>query len=238
MQDRYVADVGDFVKYGLLRRLAAGLRLGVAWYLHPDEGHNNDGKHDASLREPALWADYDPELFAALGPIREQRGGVAAVEQSGVLGSAVFAGERLDFRGTAREREAWRARWFDEAMGAVEGCDIVFADPDNGLCADASYRPARVKDWKRLPHAEVGRLAGGRCAVLYHHNTRRRGGHAVEIADWLRLLPPGSLAIRARAGNSRTFFVVNPSPQIDARARGFARDWASAKVELHELAAG
>ena len=33
MQDRYTGDIGDFAKYGLLRALEAGHRLGVAWYL-------------------------------------------------------------------------------------------------------------------------------------------------------------------------------------------------------------
>jgi hypothetical protein len=45
MQDRYVGDVGDFGKYGLLRSLAADLSLGVVWYLGPEESHNADGKH-------------------------------------------------------------------------------------------------------------------------------------------------------------------------------------------------
>ena len=34
MQDRYVGDVGDFGKIGMLRQIAnAGLRVGVNWYL-------------------------------------------------------------------------------------------------------------------------------------------------------------------------------------------------------------
>lgn len=38
MQDRYVGDIGDFGKYGLLRALCAhDLSLGVVWYLVPDE---------------------------------------------------------------------------------------------------------------------------------------------------------------------------------------------------------
>src|SRR5829696_4979011 len=49
MQDRYVGDVGDFGKYGLLRTLGAGLSLGVVWYLVPNESHNADGKHTSYL---------------------------------------------------------------------------------------------------------------------------------------------------------------------------------------------
>jgi len=50
MQNRYTADIGDFGKYGLLRALCSTvddgskLRLGVVWYLVPDESHNADGK--------------------------------------------------------------------------------------------------------------------------------------------------------------------------------------------------
>ena len=43
MQDRFVGDIGDFGKYGLLRTLAGiepkaepGYRLGVVWYLRPE----------------------------------------------------------------------------------------------------------------------------------------------------------------------------------------------------------
>ena len=43
MQNRYTGDIGDFAKYGLLRALCPGHRLGVAWYLYPDESHNEDG---------------------------------------------------------------------------------------------------------------------------------------------------------------------------------------------------
>lgn len=37
MQNRYVGDIGDFAKYGLLWALSPQKRLGVAWYLYPDE---------------------------------------------------------------------------------------------------------------------------------------------------------------------------------------------------------
>ena len=78
MQDRYVGDVGDFGKYGLLRYLGGKLdggfeyfepmRMGVIWYLYPDESHNADGKYTGYLDEtPANRASYracDSELVA------------------------------------------------------------------------------------------------------------------------------------------------------------------------------
>jgi hypothetical protein len=45
MQDRYAGDIGDFVKLAILRALAPGWHLGVAWWLYPDESHNGDGRH-------------------------------------------------------------------------------------------------------------------------------------------------------------------------------------------------
>ena len=42
---RYVGDIGDYLKFGLLRALSPGHRLGVASWLYPDENHNRDGRH-------------------------------------------------------------------------------------------------------------------------------------------------------------------------------------------------
>ena len=35
MQNRYVGDIGDYLKLGILRALSPGYRLGVAWWLFP-----------------------------------------------------------------------------------------------------------------------------------------------------------------------------------------------------------
>ena len=62
MQDRYAGDLGDFLKFGLLRWLAppggpASPQLGVVWYLTANEKHNGDGKYitylDPGERRPA-----------------------------------------------------------------------------------------------------------------------------------------------------------------------------------------
>ena len=59
MQDRYVGDIGDFGKYGLLRAISGmhdpvrnqHLQLGIAWYLFPDESHTADGKFTGYLED-------------------------------------------------------------------------------------------------------------------------------------------------------------------------------------------
>ena len=54
MQNRYVGDIGDFGKLGLLRALSSkGLSIGVNWYLTTDESHNGDGRHvDYLAKDP------------------------------------------------------------------------------------------------------------------------------------------------------------------------------------------
>ena len=45
MQNRYSGDIGDYSKFVLLRKLFAAdsHRIGLVWYLYPDESHTNDG---------------------------------------------------------------------------------------------------------------------------------------------------------------------------------------------------
>ena len=50
MQNQYVGDIGDFGKYGLLRAISGDpLRLGVVWYLFPDEPTKEPGKGDGKF---------------------------------------------------------------------------------------------------------------------------------------------------------------------------------------------
>jgi hypothetical protein len=75
VQDRYAGDLGDYLKFGLLRSLVPGvpgasLRLGVVWYRTMDEVHNADGKHVAYLqpghRSAAQLSQLDPDLYQRL----------------------------------------------------------------------------------------------------------------------------------------------------------------------------
>ena len=97
MQDRYTGDIGDFAKYGLLRAIARGRRLGVAWYLNSDGGPAGDGRHVNYLWEKG-WRELDPELFESLKKlVRDDSRSVRAVQDSGLLGDCVFAEDSVDF---------------------------------------------------------------------------------------------------------------------------------------------
>ena len=141
MQDRYTGDIGDYGKLGMLRCLATtGLRVGVNWYRTPDEDHNEDGRftqyaYDSSYR------DCDPQLWASLAQILDaNQRRVESLETPDIL-DAVFFNERLDFSNIFyRERARICADWHRQALAALNGCEIVFVDPDNGLMVPSAWR--------------------------------------------------------------------------------------------------
>ena len=230
MQDRYTGDIGDFVKYGLLRAIKGRKRLGVAWYLHPDAGPDGDGSHTEYLtdvKQRQRWHRLDRQLFETLEKLlSDDDRSVQAVQRSGVLGDAAFASEPLDVSGVRwRDRRHWRRCWFEAVQNRLFGCDVVFADPDNGLVADDRFRPERKEDAKRIPLAEATALAEGRAAVIYHHNSRWPGGHLSEIRYWMGQLPGCSCAYYWRRWSNRTFFFINSDDEIEGRLTRFVERW-------------
>jgi len=228
MQDRYTGDVGDFVKFGLLRALVGDQKLGVAWYLYPNEEHNEDGRHVEYLNEPDQWKELDADLYLNLkNLVASGKRSVSTIESSGLLPKAVFFSVPLSSDIVPPVgRGKWRRDWFQCLKAKLSGCDIVFADPDNGLCADNKFNPARRKDWKRMPLEEANELAEGRTAILYHHNSRFPGGHRKEIDHWMGLLPGNTYAFYWRRISNRTFFIANPTHEIEERLKTFAAQWA------------
>ena len=227
MQDRYTGDIGDFVKYGLLRAIRGRKRLGVAWYLHPDGGPEGNGQHVAYLQQSARWRRLDPDLFDCLKRLVDAGDrSVGAVQAAGVLGGTAFAAEPLDIgRVPVRDRERWRREWFARVRSRLSNCDLVFADPDNGLFPDDRFRPTQRESARRMPLAEANALAAGRTAVIYHHNTRRQGGHAKEIRWWMDQLPGCTCAFHWRRWSNRTFFIVNADDEVERRLQRFVQRW-------------
>lgn len=256
MQDRYAGDLGDFLKLGLLRWLvapsvdAAAHRLGVVWYLTPDESHNADGKHVAYLdsRSPAgrqlrpLDADlYDRLAAMVAGGVRS----VAQLEAFGVLpvGSRTF-GDVLQFGDlapSAKDARIERRRsWTRGALRATEDCSVVFVDPDNGLRrSDHSAASHRSKSEK---HAYLDELRAfverGQSIVAYHHADRsatvpvQAERRMADAADELGVEPLA--AVRAARGTTRLFLVV-PAPahrqHLQARLHDLERShWADELV--------
>ena len=236
LQDRYAGDIGDYVKLAILRRLSAGYRLGVLWWLYPDEAHNADGKHVAYLKEPMKWRLRDPALFDALNNIvaNEQRS-VSALEGTGLLTGATFFARPIPTTGSNKDRRSNRAQWFDAALRIVDNCNLVFLDPDNGL-ETASYDAGRNRAGKSVALDELEALRRpGRTIIVYHHQTRMAGGHHFELSHWGKRLADRGFtvdALRASAFSARAFFVLDASPDIRTRGAAMACEWGE-KLTWH-----
>jgi hypothetical protein len=132
VQERYLGDSHDFLKYAFLRHMhkAGGWRIGLNWYLTHHAQVDRPGSNDGEMRhllKGGKWQSLDPELLEALRPydLRTNRR-IADFERAGILprGTGYFS-ELL----RADSRPAWHTR----AREALAASDLVFLDPDNGL---------------------------------------------------------------------------------------------------------
>lgn len=234
MQDRYAGDLGDFGTYGLLRALCAprdgrpDLRLGVVWYLVPDESHNNDGRHITYVTAPTeralrTIAACDERLYAAMAAlVRTGRRSVAAVAESDALpADTVYFDERLSFDGLPRlagARLSYRDGWARRAADTTAGCDVVFADPDNGL-EDGTKRHLahgpKYASWCELePYTRRGQTL-----IVYQHIGRK--GTALEQT-------------RRRFAEMRERLALDREPFALLYGRGTARAFLVAPAPTHE----
>ena len=159
MQNRYVGDIGDYLKLGILRALSPGYRLGVAWWLFPDEAHNGDGRHISYLGRPDQWRHFDLELFdMLLGIVSSGRRNVWELEAANVLPGATFVSEFIPGGGPTAQRQQARRDWLEEIRRKLEPTDLLFLDPDNGL-EPAGFRPTAAKSGKSIMISEVRQFA-------------------------------------------------------------------------------
>jgi hypothetical protein len=230
MQDRYTGDIGDYVKLAILRALVPGRRLGVGWWLYPDESHNSDGRHIDYLTHPEIWRRLDPSLFDHLKAVvsaGERK--VTALEHDGLLPEAVYFRELLPTLGTKTARRPARIAWLERLCAALKSCDFVFLDPDNGF-ETKDFDLGAAKAGKSLALSELQALRRpGRVLLAYHHQTRMRGGHELELEHWggrLRGAGFGQVdALRSAAFSARAFFLLDGTPELRSRASALSLRW-------------
>ena len=243
MQNRYVGDIGDFGKYGLLRALTGfqaasdsepRLPLGVVWYLNPNEDDNSDGQFISFLRQTAAndkrFRECDPPLYDILRRVVEAgHRDLTSIENGDVFpGGTVYYSHSLSYadKEPRVDREARRRTWIQEALAITAIAQIVFVDPDNGLSKTANRfgkkGPKSVFMDDLIPYVHRGQSV-----VIYHH-LGRQGTAEQQIESWSAELGeqlgrvPWSL--RFHRGSARVFFVI-PSDEheavLDARIRDF-----------------
>lgn len=240
MQDKFVADEGDFGKYGLLRTLAGiepkakpRYRLGIIWYFG-DDGEPHDADLDY-LSETREFRHFDKELFRHLQHMDEmQTRTVEEVKKQGFLRRRRFLGRNTVFFADDVPDGQGRDGWLSLALETTRKTDIVFLDPDNGLATPKM----EAKDRRLRTHTyldEVMPLVARRQTVVVYQSYRRGDGYErkEELRKWRdERLAELDLFERPRVvGTSKRAFVVLPASHhvehIDRRLRGFLTRWGN-----------
>lgn len=211
MQNRYTGDIGDYGKLGLLRSFR-GLSIGVNWYLVPDERHNEDGMFISYLHKPGCGLP-DSELYDALRQIVEAGDRrVGALEEAGLLQAAYYS-DILDFTGLNRaERAARRGEWHRQALNRLNGCSIVFLDPDNGLMVPSAEGTRRAGKYVE-PDEIADYYRQGSSVIYYQHKARYADGHYMRKHAQILALCPGSTGLGLKFTKTSIryyFFVLRP----------------------------
>ena len=173
MQDRYVGDVGDSGKLGLLRSISkVGLRVGINWYYthKPEEHKNADGKHIGYLNDDS-FKGCDYELLKSLDIITKGTRSVEVLENANLIPNAYYYKRILK---PGSDKNFIRTEWHSKSMEELSKSDIIFCDPDNGLIKKSVSRNSNKSD-KYILHDElISYYQAGKSVVFYNHRSREQ----------------------------------------------------------------
>ena len=238
MQNRYVGDVGDYGKFGLLRRLSGitdsspnpHLQIGLVWHLHHDEKHtaanrnriSADGRHISYLRRTATedrrgYRDCDVELWEPMRDLVYRDGRCVHCAELGNLlpADAVFFTDMLHFfRFMQRPlREQVRNAWLRGALRATQGVQVMMFDPDNGIGRE--NRKFTGDGTKYCYLSELRQFWDrNQSLVIYHHaaqgmTVEQQAREKAEVLEDTLGVPVIPLVFSR--GTARIFFVI-PQP--------------------------
>ena len=232
MQDRYVADVGDFGKFQLFRYLfnhkespLDGKELAQIWFMHQGEGEeNNDGRH-IDYFERMIGTDEYLE-HSLLDVIMRNKREVTELEKLKLLKNAKFFYEEVPH---ALED---RYLWLNMALTFANRSQIVAVAPDNGmalkckrtqqcfelLTLDEHYTQKvyphkyifadEISYFYRLPYLEV--------CIVYQHLSRcfAHNKQIESLKDSLQKEYDFVLAVKHKPYSPRVFFFLSKSQVI------------------------
>jgi hypothetical protein len=236
MKHQYFGDENDYRKYGLIRALAGpgALSVGVCWMLTPED-KRNDGRFTEYLGRPAQRR-HDPTLYDALNTAMAT--GVRHLDQVGRFD--LLPGARFH-SAIVPDRRPKRAEYFDSALAALGGVDLLFFDPDNGI--EVPSKPRGRKDSSKFlfwDEIEAAYDAGHSVLIYQHFPREARPRFVARMAS----------ALGARTGaadvvtfsTSRVLFLLAAQEGHVAALRlgteAVARAWKNQIETLQHAAAG
>ena len=208
-----------------------GKKLGVAWWLFPDESHNADGGHREYLKRSNAWKRFDPDLFEALLKIEKgKERDVRVLENPALLPNAVFAGDPVPCGARPfAKRPDERRLWLRGIQGRFKDRDLLFFDPDNGIASEG-LRPTQRRAGKSAFIGEIKELKEShRAIVIYHHHSMFKGGHEAALRSLAGRLNEGGFrvsgALRAKPWSPRAFFILDGDDELCTRAKDIEKNW-------------
>lgn len=185
MQDRYVGDVGDFGKYGLLNEVCEKskekIKLGINWfYVTKVEKTKGDGEYTDYLsdeyRNSEKYRACFPELYDKLKIIVDDGNrSIKEIEKNLLLPKeTVFYSTPLPyFSVDPSKRKEDRENWFKESLMKLKDADIIFLDPDNGI-QTTKVKKTQIKAIKYIFKDEIKRyLEHDKSLIIYNHRDRK-----------------------------------------------------------------
>lgn len=216
MQERYLGDWHDFLKFALLRFLGntLELRVGINWYLtRPEylgEIGNNDGEQRNHLKG-GEWEEWDSDLLTRIrrfeNPTERHLDRIPA---SGILPSdTLYFEEPVPMK----ERDFWHQR----ALLRFADADLVFLDPDNGFEVSSMEPQNSLKysffqeavDFLLMGKVVVGIQFARQCDPIERGITRRE--QLQTLAGSGAMLP----IIRGRVSPNILFLTLSPPDRVE-----------------------
>ncbi|QIG54506.1 hypothetical protein G6N82_10400 [Altererythrobacter sp. BO-6] len=234
MQERYLGDSHDFIKYALLRQLNddLSLRLGVNWYLARPENVDRPGNNDGEKRhhlKGGVWRTLDPDLFDLISQFEDPAARrIDHIAEWGLLPrSTAYHSESI----CSSDRQVWHAN----GLQALKDCGLVFLDPDNGFEVPSMTSRTAPKyalyseaaDYVRMGKVVVGIQFARQCdPIARAHEVRDR---LLDVCGTGAILP----VVRGRVAPNILFVTVAP-PDLDGAVRTSIKRFCdkSEKVEL------
>ncbi len=197
------------------------MRLGVAWYLHPDELHKGDGKHvryltDSSKKYAELRACDDALAKVLRELVESNKRNVVAVCESGILPcDKAYYEPCLSYTQDASRasKQATRQDWLESALKATEEAKVVFVDPDNGISPE-TVKPLHKNGPKYVFMDDLHRFyKRGQSLIIYHHLGRTNAVDQIKclsrrLRQELDLPSRQPWALRYRRGTARVYFII------------------------------
>lgn len=237
MQNRYVADIGDFGKYGLLNFISkeTNLKLGMNWYLfEPNDKEKKKQSVDGKFIDYLFFGtkhykgkitkkyaqkiiNTDEVLYKKLQRIiidwLDTKGNRTVIR---IEDNEILPKRTIYFKDLLNNTN--RTIWLANSIKKLYECKIIFFDPDNGIDFNGED-----KSPKHIYLDEIeAYYKNGKSLVIYQHANRNNIFNEVidiktkELINALNIKKTQINCLRYKRGTARAYFIIMQQEHYDS----------------------